>query len=451
MDWYQQTRNTNDPGMVRAVRDALFTLQFQQVAQRQRKAAKTPGTARCAACGAVIPVWRRSQLGRPAYCRGKSTCRWRAWQRRQRLAAQQAPTPTSSQIPQAPPGWTPENDHLPAAPSPAELWLIMRGGLPSRSLARPGTHNQIMTTAALERTRACAWSECGRVFVPKTSRSEYCSDACRAQAFRSRARSRTGGPAPRSPSVRMVVPHAADLVPPAWDPPSEPRHAHQTTEVCPECGETLLAGPRGTWRACAGCSRVSVPAAVCGPYAHGEGRHVASQRERDLEAIALAQRKGIMLAQLAALAADDKLDPASLPVVEWFRDQVRDAPGDGRLDALAGLLPEAGIRRRRWWQGQPAAITAGYAEDDEDQDDEPPPAQLAVVAAPAARRPEMTWAGAVAACGWRLSPVTGGCQVTETGRPCGAEVRHSITGGWVCARHHAALCQVLADSARRPA
>jgi len=99
-------------------------------------------------------------------------------------------------------------------------------------------------------------------------------------------------------------------------------------------------------------------------------RQVKSQRERDIEAIGLAQHKGVMLAQLAGLADDDRIDPASAPIIEWFREQVKNVAGGGRLAELAALLRDSGIRRRRWWQGSPAAIGAGYEDEDGEDDGE---------------------------------------------------------------------------------
>jgi uncharacterized Zn finger protein (UPF0148 family) len=255
-----------------------------------------------------------------------------------------------------------------------------------------------------------------------------------------------------------------------WEPPSEHRASRETTEPCPECSGSLLASPRGTVRACPACRKRVTPPGVLAPYRRGHDttRTVATQRERDLGAIALAQRKGVMLAQLDALADDPRLDPASLPVVDWFREQVKTATGNGRLDELAALLPEAAIRRRHWWQGTPAAIEAAGYEDDEDQDDEDElhaddaatPAVLATPASIAAQqhraqpgRP-MTWADALAACGWRLSAVIGGCQVIDRGQLCGTGTAHHVAttagiSGWVCTRHHAALCEVLTEHNRR--
>jgi DNA-directed RNA polymerase subunit RPC12/RpoP len=241
-----------------------------------------------------------------------------------------------------------------------------------------------------------------------------------------------------------------------WNPPSEPRAPGRSADPCPRCGAAAYASPRGTVRACPGCSTRVTPPAVLAPYrrdSSAAARQVKSQRERDLEALGLARRKGVMMAQLAALAADERLDPASVPVVEWFREQVKDAASDGRLDELAALLPEAGIRRRHWWQGQPAAITAGYADEDDEpeegeDDDEDQAADEMRLATPAsiaaqqhrAQPSRMTWADAIAVCGWRLSLTVGGCQiVNERSQLCGAQTARPVTGGWVCAGHYDAL------------
>jgi hypothetical protein len=84
--------------------------------------------------------------------------------------------------------------------------------------------------------------------------------------------------------------------------------------------------------------------------------------------LALAGRKGIMLGQLRALADDGRLGPASVLKVEWFAEQVKAAPGAARLDEMAALFGEAGIRPRRWWQPRPAALTVGYADEDDGED-----------------------------------------------------------------------------------
>jgi integrase len=116
-----------------------------------------------------------------------------------------------------------------------------------------------------------------------------------------------------------------------------------------------------------------------------------------------------MLAQLDRLADDDRLDPESLPVVEWFRDEVKAAATGGRLDELAALLPQAGIRRRRWWHGRPALDSAGYL-DDEDQADEDDADELPAAGVPvrAIAAPALDHAGIVRANGfYDLDPAGG--------------------------------------------
>jgi hypothetical protein len=171
-------------------------------------------------------------------------------------------------------------------------------------------------------------------------------------------------------------------------------------------------------------------------------RQVKSKRELDLEGIGLAQRKGAMLAQLAGLAADDRLDPVSLPIIEWFRKEVADAGGAGRLDELTELLPDSGIRRRRWWQGRPAALEAGYGDDDdeeyEDGDDEEGPV-------PGAGRAGVDYAAELRARRYDLRPHGEGvCDIVQPGwdgspDPCQRAAGHVIPGGKVCDHHHDAL------------
>ena len=202
-----------------------------------------------------------------------------------------------------------------------------------------------------------------------------------------------------------------------------------------------------------------IPPGVRAPYERADGgavRQVKSQRERDTEAIALAQRKGVMLAQLAQLAADDRLDPASVPIVEWFREQVKDARGGGRLDELAErlreCLSEGSIRRRRFWQGRPAAIEAGY-DDDQDGDDQDDDGSLAVTGyAPASA---VDYAAEMDARNWGFKPHGAGvCHVVARGwgdgspDPCARRADHVIAGGAVCDHHHQALTTPLN---RRPA
>lgn len=316
-----------------------------------------------------------------------------------------------------------------------------------------------MTSATGE--RICGMPGCGQSLAGMRRDARYCSAVCRTADGRRRAE-------PNRIRVRQQPAVTAPGIPGpvrAWEPPGEPRPTCPTAEPCPGCGEPLTAGPRGTWRACGPCHVLVTPAAVQAPYARGDSapqRQVLSQRERDLAALAIARRKGVMLAQLDALAGDDRLAAESRPTVEWFRDEVKAATTDGRLDELAALLPQAGIRRRHWWQGQPAAIPPpGWDDEDdaggEDQagEDDGHPAVAAAARPVLAIVPsgELAAADALDALGWRLSPAAAGCQVTEAGQRCGAEPRHCIRGryvrdAWICDPHYYAVCRIIRAAAR---
>lgn len=247
-----------------------------------------------------------------------------------------------------------------------------------------------------------------------------------------------------------------------WEPTGGPRAAREVAEQCPECAGPLFASPRGTTRVCLSCSRRVTPAATLAPYERGEstGRQVKTQRETDLEALDLAGRKGVMLGQLRGLADGDRLDDGSRLKVEWFADEVRAARTAARLDDLAGLWAAARIRPRRWWQPQTAALDAadGYEddeyvdEDDDRQDDEPAAVVLATPASIAAQQlaahpQRMTWAEALAACGWRIAPAIGSCQVIdEHGRHCEAGIAGTPPiidalgrSAWLCQWHYGTL------------
>jgi hypothetical protein len=257
------------------------------------------------------------------------------------------------------------------------------------------------------------------------------------------------------------APAAADdsAGPAVWEPPSEPRGVRPAGEPCPHCGEPMVyPEPRGTIRVCLSCGKRVTPPAVLAPYERGAGvtRAAKSQRERDLEALGLAGRKGLMLGQLRALADDDRLDPASVLKVEWFAEQVKAAASAARLDELAALFGEAGIRRRRWWQQPPAALTAGYADDDDGQADEPAAVPAAPASAAGQQQRAMTWADAIAASGWRITPTVGGCQIVdERAGHCAADTSSPAIpdgrGGhaWLCNRHYGTLARVIGDHNRR--
>lgn len=263
---------------------------------------------------------------------------------------------------------------------------------------------------------------------------------------------------PRAGIASVCLPAVAAS---GWDPPSEPREVRVTAEPCPHCGEArVYAEPRGTIRVCVGCRKRVTPPGVLAPYERGTEvtRAAKSQRERDLEALDLAERKGVMLGQLHDLTAEDKLTPGSAMKAEWFAEQVKAATTGTRLDELAERFKDAGIRRRHWWHDRPA-LSAGYDDEDDedgyDEDDEPD--TTVVLATPAsiavqqhrAQLHRMTWAEAIAAFGWRLSPVADGCQIINLGRVCGTWSEHHIGDGWVCGSHHAMLCHVITEHNRR--
>jgi hypothetical protein len=290
--------------------------------------------------------------------------------------------------------------------------------------------------------------------VPKTARCAQYRGGCGRTVKVPRGTGRRAGAA-ESPAVLAAA---------EWDPPSAPRDERETAEPCPRCGGPLTASPRCTARVCPQCNRLTMPAGVAAPYERGTGstREARSQRERDLEALELARRKGIMRGQLDAIAADDRLTPESLAAVEWFAEQVKAATTAQRLDELADLYAVQKIRRRGLFQARPPAITAGYAEDDDGQGDEgewddedeghgPPPAvALATPVSIAeqqhrAQPQRATWAEAISLRGWRVSQTIGGCQVIEGSQLCGAETGHSIgSGTWACSPHRYALGAALA-------
>lgn len=288
--------------------------------------------------------------------------------------------------------------------------------------------------------RVCARDGCGQTFTPKTVRRVYCSDSCRALTSvtkRSVSESGTARPAGRRPAAGTAAPAVALT----WEPPAEPRYPCMTTEPCPHCDQPLK-GTR-TLRACTAHLRVT-PRGVRAPYERdtGTGRQVKSQRERDLDAIRLAKRKGFMLAQLDRLGADDRLHPESRPVVEWFAEEVKTAAAGARLDELAALLPDADIRRAHWWQGTPAEIEPADYNDDGQADELAADEPLALGPAPARAT---DYAGAMAVLGWRMTrePVDG-CQVGACGAPWAEHIATaSWAGGLACRRHLAALDQVI--------
>jgi hypothetical protein len=212
-------------------------------------------------------------------------------------------------------------------------------------------------------------------------------------------------------------------------------------------------------RACLACSTRITPPGVLAPYrrdGQAPARQVKSQRESDLEALDLAGRKGVMLAQLRAVADDDRLHPESLPKIEWFAEQVKGAKTDARLDELAGLLGEAGIRRRRWWQGQPAAITAGYSDEDGEPDeygDDGDQGAPGLRPVPETRAPLADYSAEMAMRQWRWQPhgvqLCGLIHMTPHGwhdmppEECMNRAAVLIAGGAICESCRYALSQPM--------
>jgi hypothetical protein len=294
--------------------------------------------------------------------------------------------------------------------------------------------------------RTCGREGCGATFTPRRSDARYCSDSCRNAA--NRARSRSDPIRSDHQPVRLAAVTAIRAPAPlAWEPSSEQRGPWQLNEACPKCRGPLHTTGRGTIRVCLACRHRVTPPGVAAPYERGGQavRQVKSQRERDLEALALAQRKGVMLSQLDALAADKRLDPGSLPAVEWFAAEIRAARSGDRLTELAELLPESGIRRRHWWQGEPAAIEAPD-DDDEDQgdgpdydgDDEYP----GIPSSPVSKPPLPDFSAELAVREWRFQPHGFGLCGLIHMRPhgwdyvppseCINRAEHLIAGGAVC-------------------
>jgi hypothetical protein len=234
-----------------------------------------------------------------------------------------------------------------------------------------------------------------------------------------------------------------------WDPPSEPRLARQSADLCPQCHVGTNASPRGTTRTCPECGELVTPPTVLAPYQRNTTvavRQVKSQRERDLEALNLARHKGIMLRELDTLATDD---PDSLPEIEWFREQVKAATSAARVDELDALLRETAV----------IEATVIY----EDQAAAPPPAIPANGAAQ--QWPDLSWISRLAIApskpaqwtipggaamldnalvrlGWRIIPAASGCQISEGAAACRNLTERGIGNYLVCGDHYRNIATV---------
>ena len=209
-----------------------------------------------------------------------------------------------------------------------------------------------------------------------------------------------------------------------------------------------------------------MPAAVLAVYRpdpDAPQRQVTSQRERDDQALALAEGTAVVLAAIARTLADDRLHPASRGRLEWFAAEIRKAAGEGRaarvaelVDRLQGERP----RRQHWWNGEPAAITVSpdYDDDDDldDDDDEDQatglpaaPPRLAIAAAPEPAPQPLTWTSAIASLGWQLEPgAEGRCELVIRSGHCAAAAARHITGGWACEQHYQQLASLITGRAR---
>lgn len=263
------------------------------------------------------------------------------------------------------------------------------------------------------------------------------------------------------------IPRAAITVPAAapgsgWDPPSAPRPERDAAEPCPDCGGVVKTDRRGITRWCPACPVLVTPPGVLAPYERGAGvtRAARSQRDRDDDAKKTILIAGEFLRQVRAMLDDPKIHPASADLLTWYEEEISDARKDRDGRRLAELAREfaddretGAFRRQHWWQGEPAALAGLDDEDDEEDDGQGGEPAAVVLAAPVSNVQQpaqprwMTWAEARAACGWRMSPVVGGCQIIdERGQRCGAETRHYIGDGWVCDPHHATLGGVITDA-----
>jgi hypothetical protein len=221
--------------------------------------------------------------------------------------------------------------------------------------------------------------------------------------------------------------------------------AYQTAEPCPACHAPLTAEPRGTWRGCLTCKRLTMPPGVSAPYASGASapqRQVKSQRERDQEARALESRRQRLADELDGLAADKRLTSEARGALKWYRAEVDQAKTMSRLDDLVEQFRGERLTRTGWL-ARPAAAEIEPADyDDDDQgggwDDEPP----AIGPAPGRAT---DYAGAMSVLGWRMTRQPADrCQVGACGSPWAEHIATaSWAGGFACRRHLAALDQVI--------
>jgi hypothetical protein len=393
------------------------------------------------------------------------------------------------------------DDEQTAGPTLAEairqliLAFVIGHHLPEHQADGPGLSLTLLTNTGIRimismvGERAC--EHCGNPFTPRRSTARFCGNSCRAAHGRGRAVSVPNANANASTSLsRLATVTAIRPDTPAWDPSGEPRRSQLTNDLCPECETPMTTGRRGTWRYCPACERLTVPPAVARQHNEATGqRRVLSGPERDQRDLVLAVCRDHLLARLRAAGL-----PSGSAVAELLAGKIRDAGSEQRLAEVEELLGRAlAIIRER--QATVPAIAGEIVEgelvddndDDDDDDDDgtycydtagrlvpaiwdgsawvpatPMPVagataasiatpRLAIAAPAGGAAPAvhwLTWADALAACGWRLAATIGGCQVDDHGRLCGAETTRGITGGWVCAWHYNELCAVIIKARR---
>jgi predicted RNA-binding Zn-ribbon protein involved in translation (DUF1610 family) len=250
-----------------------------------------------------------------------------------------------------------------------------------------------------------------------------------------------------------------------WHPTPVEVEVEASEYECPDCDTPLVWEPAGTLLWCECCEEPLFPPEL-EPSAPdtADPRRVATQAERDALALAVAERRAIVLDAIGRVLDDDKLTPASRGRLEWYQAEVGKATSMARVAELAEALGNEKVRRRGWFTPDatnPAQIIDAEIVDDEDQDDEEDqdddeeyddedqaPLAIAAPAAAAESRREFDLRN------YRinLDAPPGHCQVVAPARwsgdpvshyPCGGAGLRVYAGVRVCDGHRDALCRPL--------